>query len=137
MPRRLKVVALSIQSSRFQGLLDSGVVSNLFSCHFVETLELKVNATSKYITVANGPVSDTLGVFKSLPISLRSLNVALNFLVVEKPPHNVIRRLPSLKALQGCLEYGTQTLTLKDNKKLKSLHSKMMWARNPRVFKNR
>lgn len=55
-PRRLIVVNVSADGSKFQALLVSGTVSNLLSCHVVETLVLKMKSTPRKITVADSHV---------------------------------------------------------------------------------
>lgn len=59
------------------------------------------------------PVSDTLGVVKSLQISLEEYNVVVDFFVIKKIPYDFIIGFPALEARQAArralLEHGTKT----------------------------
>lgn len=59
---------------------------------------MEMNETPKKISVADGIVSDPLGIVKSLPNSLNGLNILLDFLVAQKPPLDLIIELHTLEA---------------------------------------
>lgn len=65
MPKRVKVVTVSLHGSRCHAFLDSGAEPNLLSCHAVETLEREMKVTPEMVPVADGHVSNALGIFRS------------------------------------------------------------------------
>lgn len=96
MLRRLKVVTMLVHNSRFTALIDFDVVKNCY-----QVLEwtwwswVEVGATPRIITTVHGYVSSTLGIVKSLGLSLDGFNIALDFLRVWKCYHRAAVSEPS------------------------------------------
>lgn len=114
--RRLKVVTLLEHDSKFQDPLDTEAVPNVLSLHFVETLGLGMNAIPETIKLVDAHISGNLGVVKYLQILLDGLNIALDLLMVKKPPHDIVQLL-TLWAIQAHLDCATETVTQKHNNK--------------------
>lgn len=81
--RRLRVVATSVQGSSSQAFLDSWCGAKLLILRCCGPAGARDRGDSKNVSVAPGHGSDTVGIVKSLPISLESLNEALEFLSFE------------------------------------------------------
>lgn len=73
-------------------------MQNLLFNNVVETLEPEKKVTPKEITALDCPVSDTYGAVKSLSMSTHALNLALELLVFEKSPYDLVIRRFALQA---------------------------------------
>lgn len=93
----------------------------MLSLRLVEGLGVKVEYTTKKITVASRTISETLGIVKSALISFENLSMALEFLVITNTPVGVIVGLPALESIQNCIDLRAQTVTMKYSKDIAKL----------------
>lgn len=99
----LKVVPVKIYASDSFALLDSGAVPNLISSKFVEQLNLVRKSTSKPITFLDGSNSTCMGRVCSVPITLGTLTIQLDFRLVKDAPLGTIIELLELTRMKAVL----------------------------------
>ena len=111
-PKRLMLIPIKMQGEYIQALLDSGAVPNLMSTEIATDLSLKIEPTTKKITVADGTMARCRGVVSDLPVHMDRIVCPMDFLVVDKPPVNVIIGMPTMETLRTRIDLGLRTVRL-------------------------
>lgn len=112
MPGRLKLVALSIHGTELQALMDSGAAPNLMSAEIAEGLRLNPSESGTTITVADGNVCECDGIVRDVAVNMERITIHADFLVVKKPPFNIIIGMETLESLEACIDLGRRSVRL-------------------------
>lgn len=108
----LAVASLKDHGLEAYALLDTGATPNVMSLQLAKQLGLQLQETKKVVTVANGSRSGVLGKVNCIPVLFESLQVYMDFVVLENVPFDVVIGRPTLKRLGAVLDFRTEKVCL-------------------------
>lgn len=119
-----------VNGSRCPGFWGCADTLFLWGC---ENAGGRYKSDSKKITVVDAHVTCTYGVFKSLPVYLREVSVALDFLMIKKPSWSrdevaCFRRTPGSPRIQKA------NCTARTKQRKLRLYSNLTRTKKPRLF---
>lgn len=115
------MVQIGICGSTSEALLDSVATTNLLSKRLAERLAVTFERDPKQIITANGVSCVVLGVIRQVPILFDRKVVRMKFLVLQSTPFHIIIGKPRLEEMRGCLDFGSQMVTLHIEEKVVKL----------------
>lgn len=104
--RRLKFAELKIYGFEAIALLNPAAIKNVFSTNLVKEQAVVPKETTRNITMASGAHQPVVRVLKIVPATFGQSTVPLDFLVIDRPPFDVIIGDPSLEDMKGLLDLG-------------------------------
>lgn len=96
----MEVVLVKLHGQTVEGVLDSGAVPNMMSPALSKLFSLKPLPTPKRITTIDGIPSNVTGALKDVPVTIGSVRVPLDVLVVDGTPLEVFVGSPALEGMQ-------------------------------------
>ena len=111
-PRRHQTLLIGIYGHPVRALFDTGAVPNVMSERLAKALGLKIGPTDGDIRVASGDVVTGEGVVKGVPVTLDTIVVPVDFVVLRRTLFDVLLGLPALTALQAQIDLAGQVVTV-------------------------
>ena len=106
-PKRHQVVELEVCSEAVYGLLDSGAIPNAMSDTLANKLRLELYTTERRIIVADRISGSCTGSISRIPVSLGSIVVLLDFLVILSVPNDLIFLAVTLVEMRACIDISS------------------------------